>query len=237
MSARIVVRRAKEPLSQGFSRATRRGGLVIRSGRAAHETTLRASRAAPAPGTCTARCSARRSSSCSATRSTSPGPSWWSRSTAPGSTSITRSSRGCIEAIDRVLRPIVAAEERRAGAHLIGAPRAVTARDQVGLRALNDLLKAAFDQPGNAAAEPGRHPRGPAARATRSEQPGQIRSCPGPHPRASRRPPRRRPRLGRCGSSSRRCGFTQARSAPSRCSPTPSSSRPGLAWRSRPTPA
>ena len=38
--ARIVVRRAKEPLSQGFSRATRRGGLVIRSGRAAHETTL-----------------------------------------------------------------------------------------------------------------------------------------------------------------------------------------------------
>jgi hypothetical protein len=40
VSARIVVRRAKEPLSQGFSRATRRGGLVIRSGRAAHETTL-----------------------------------------------------------------------------------------------------------------------------------------------------------------------------------------------------
>ena len=34
------MRRAKEPLSQGFSRATRRGGLVIRSGRAAHETTL-----------------------------------------------------------------------------------------------------------------------------------------------------------------------------------------------------
>ena len=40
VTARIVVRRAKEPLSQGFSRATRRGGLVIRSGRAAHETTL-----------------------------------------------------------------------------------------------------------------------------------------------------------------------------------------------------
>jgi hypothetical protein len=40
VAARIIVRRAKEPLSQGFSRATRRGGLVIRSGRAAHETTL-----------------------------------------------------------------------------------------------------------------------------------------------------------------------------------------------------
>src|SRR3954449_10959070 len=62
------------------------------------------------------------------------------------------------QAIDRLLRPIVAAEEKRAGAHLIGAPRAVSARDQVGLRALNDLLKAAFDQPGSAAAEPGDHP-------------------------------------------------------------------------------
>src|SRR5204862_6970037 len=38
--AKVVVRRSKEPLSQGFSRATRRGGLVIRSGCAAHETTL-----------------------------------------------------------------------------------------------------------------------------------------------------------------------------------------------------
>ena len=140
------------------------------------------------------------------------------------------------EAIDRVLSPIVAAEERRAGAHLIGAPRAVTARDQVGLRALNDLLKAAFDQPGNAAAEPGQHPADQSP-AQPSERPGQHRSCPRPHPRASRRPPRRRPRLGRCGSNSRRCGFTRARSAPSRCSPTPSSSRRGLAWRSRPTPA
>lgn len=61
-------------------------------------------------------------------------------------------------AIDRVLRPIVATQERRAGAHLIGAARAVTARDQVGLRALNDLLKAAFDQPGSAAAQPGTDP-------------------------------------------------------------------------------
>ena len=61
-------------------------------------------------------------------------------------------------AIDRVLRPIVMAEERRAGAHLIGAPRAVTARDQVGLRALNDALKAAFDQPGTAGGQHGTSP-------------------------------------------------------------------------------
>ena len=61
-------------------------------------------------------------------------------------------------AIDRVLRPIVMAEERRAGAHLLGAPRAVTARDQVGLRALNDALKAAFDQPGTAGGQQGSSP-------------------------------------------------------------------------------
>jgi hypothetical protein len=61
-------------------------------------------------------------------------------------------------AIDRVLKPIVTAEERRAGAHLIAAPRAVAARDQVGLRALNDLLKSAFEQPGRAAADPSDQP-------------------------------------------------------------------------------
>ncbi len=62
------------------------------------------------------------------------------------------------QALDRVLRPIVQAEERRSGAHLIGAPKAVSARDQVGLKALNDLLRSAFDQPGIAGAEPGEQP-------------------------------------------------------------------------------
>ena len=73
-----------------------------------------------------------------------------------------------------MLRPIVQAEERRAGAHLIGAPKAVTARDQVGLRALNDLLKAAFDQPGIAAAEPGDQPA--------SKPPTADRAAPEPEP-------------------------------------------------------
>lgn len=40
ITARIVVRRSAEALSAGFSRATRRSGLTIRSGRSAHETTL-----------------------------------------------------------------------------------------------------------------------------------------------------------------------------------------------------
>ncbi len=61
-------------------------------------------------------------------------------------------------AIDRVLKPIVADEERRASAHLIGTARAITARDQVGLRALNDALKAAFDHPGSSGREPGSAP-------------------------------------------------------------------------------
>jgi hypothetical protein len=61
-------------------------------------------------------------------------------------------------AVDRVLRPIVAAEERRAGAHLVRAGRTVHARDQVGLRALNDVLRNAFDAPGGAGFERGGEP-------------------------------------------------------------------------------
>lgn len=40
ITARIVVRRAAQPIPLGPSRAARRGGLVVRSGRAAHEATL-----------------------------------------------------------------------------------------------------------------------------------------------------------------------------------------------------
>ena len=52
----------------------------------------------------------------------------------------------------------MAEEERRAGAHLIRPGSALRARDQVGLRALNDILKGAFDNPGKAASEPGTKP-------------------------------------------------------------------------------
>ncbi|MHB8491533.1 MAG: hypothetical protein ACYDA6_04865, partial [Solirubrobacteraceae bacterium] len=60
--------------------------------------------------------------------------------------------------IDRVLRPIVAAEERRAGAHLVRPGGTIRARDQVGLRALNDALKNAFDTPGNSGFQAGGQP-------------------------------------------------------------------------------
>jgi hypothetical protein len=155
VSARIVVRRSREPLSAGFSRATRRGGLVVRSGRAAHETTLASFEGRP--GTrhlygevhCEAIEAIQREA--------------LGRRRPELAVKVDRSGlnehhpvvKRLYAAIDRVLAPIVAAEERRAGAHLITPPSALAARDQVGLRALNDALRAAFEQPGNAAAQPG----------------------------------------------------------------------------------
>ena len=53
-------------------------------------------------------------------------------------------------AVERVLRPLVEAEERRAGARVVRAGRAIRARDEMGLKALNDALRAAFDAPGSA---------------------------------------------------------------------------------------
>jgi hypothetical protein len=58
--------------------------------------------------------------------------------------------RRLYEATSRILKPVIAAEERRAGAHVVKAGRAVQARDAVGLRALNDVLRTAFDAPGSA---------------------------------------------------------------------------------------
>jgi len=158
VTARIVVRRSNEPLSQGFSRATRRGGLVIRSGRAAHETTL-----AGSEGRAGARhlygeliCEAIEQLQRDALDK--PRPELVVKVDRSGLNEHHPLVIALYAAIDKVLKPIVAAEERRAGAHLIGAPRAVTARDQVGLRALNDLLKTAFDQPGSTGTDPGDQP-------------------------------------------------------------------------------
>ena len=158
ISVRIIVRRAKEPLSQGFSRATRRGGLVVRSGRAAHETTL-----ASFEGRAGTRhlygevfCDAIEQLQRDALNR--PRPELVVKVDRSGLNEYHPIVARLYAAIDRVLRPIVVAEERRAGAHLIGAPRAVTARDQVGLRALNDALKAAFDQPGTAGGQHGTSP-------------------------------------------------------------------------------
>src|SRR5260370_23669587 len=52
--------------------------------------------------------------------------------------------------LESILGPMVEAEERRAGSRLVRAGKEITARDEVGLRALNDALRTAFDAPGSA---------------------------------------------------------------------------------------
>jgi hypothetical protein len=156
--ARVVVRRSKDPLSQGFSRATRRGGLVIRSGRAAHETTLASFEGRPGARHLHGEVFCDAIEQLQRDALERPRPELVVKVDRSGLNEHHPVVAALYGAIDRVLRPIVAAEERRAGAHLIGAARAVTARDQVGLRALNDLLKSAFDQPGTTGAEPGDAP-------------------------------------------------------------------------------
>ncbi len=158
VSAQIVVRRAKEPLSQGFSRATRRGGLLICSGRAAHETTLAGCEGRPGARHLygEVRCEAIERLQRAALER--PRPELVVRVDRSGLNEHHPLVAALYAAIDRTLKPIVVAEERRADSNRIGAPKAVTARDQVGLRALNDLLRSGFDQPGSAGGQPGEDP-------------------------------------------------------------------------------
>jgi hypothetical protein len=158
ISARVVVRRAKDPLSQGFSRATRRGGLVIRSGRAAHETTLAGFEGRPGTRHLYGEVYCEAIEQLQRDALDKPRPELVVKVDRSGLNEHHPVVAHLYAAIDRVLKPIVAAEERRAGAHLITATRAVTARDQVGLRALNELLKTAFEQPGRAGSDPGEDP-------------------------------------------------------------------------------
>ena len=174
VTTRIVVRRAKEPLSQGFSRATRRGGLVIRSGRAAHETTLAGFEGRPGTRHLHGEVFCDAIEQLQRDALDKPRPELVVKVDRSGLNEHHPIVARLYQTIDRVPRPIVQAEERRASSHLIGAPKAVTARDQVGLRALNDLLKAAFDQPGTAASEPGTHTAdtAPTQTAATTEEPG-----------------------------------------------------------------
>jgi hypothetical protein len=156
--ARVIVRRAAEPIAMSPSRATRLGGLVIRSGRAAHETTL-----AGHEGELGARhlygeviCEALEGLQRAALES--PRPNVLVKVDRSGLNEHHPTVQKLHAGIERVLRPVIAAEERRAGAHLVRPGRAVQARDQVGLRALNDVLRGAFDAPGGAGFERGGTP-------------------------------------------------------------------------------
>ncbi|MCA1677491.1 MAG: hypothetical protein LC777_00345 [Actinobacteria bacterium] len=155
VKARISVRRAAVPFTLGPSRATRRGGLVIRSGRAAHEATLAGHEGRPGALRLygEVRCEAIEQLQREALDS--PRPQVVVRVDRGGLNEHHPVVRDLYAAIDGVLRPIVADEERRAGAHLVSPGKEIAARDGEGLRALNDALRAAFETPGKAAAEPG----------------------------------------------------------------------------------
>jgi hypothetical protein len=150
VSARIVVRRAAQPISLGPSRATRRGGLVVRSGRAAHEATLAGLEGHPGARHLFGEVWCEAIESLQRRALDAPRPQVVVRVDRSGLNDGHEFVKRLYAAIERVLRPIVEREQRRAGAHLVSAGRAIKARDEVGLRALNDALRSAFDAPGAA---------------------------------------------------------------------------------------
>jgi len=158
MRARITVRRSAQPLSAGMSRATRQGGLVVRSGRAAHESTFASHEGAPGTRSLygEVRCDALEDLQRDALQI--PRPQVVVKVDRSGLNDNHPIVKALYAAIDDVLRPIVAAEERRTRAHLVQAGGALRARDQVGLRALNEILKGTFDTPGKAGFESGTTP-------------------------------------------------------------------------------
>lgn len=158
VNARIVVRRAAEPFTLGPSRATRLGGLVVRSGRAAHEATLAGYEGRPGARRLYGEAHCEAIEELQRRALDGPRPQVVVRVDRGGLNEHHPITQQLHAAIDRVLRPIVADEERREGAHLIAPGKAVKARDQQGLRALNDALKAAFEAPGRAAFTAGGRP-------------------------------------------------------------------------------
>jgi hypothetical protein len=141
-----------------MSRATRLSGLVVRSGRAAHESTFASHEGLPGTRHLygEVRCDAVDDLQRAALDR--PRPQLVVKVDRSGLNDNHPIVKALYAAIDRILRPIVADEERRAGAHLVRAGGALRARDLVGLRALNDALRGAFDTPGRAAFAVGVHP-------------------------------------------------------------------------------
>lgn len=169
--ARITVRRSAQPLSAGMSRATRQGGLVVRSGRAAHESTLASHEGAPGTRNLygEVRCDALEALQRDALQR--PRPQVVVKVDRSGLNDNHPIVKALYAAIDDVLRPIVAAEERRTRAHLVRAGGALRARDLVGLRALNDILKGTFDTPGKAGFESGTTPTDRSAVSAAPDEP------------------------------------------------------------------
>jgi hypothetical protein len=157
VTARVTVRRAADPIPLSPSRATRLGGLLILSGRAAHETTLGSFEGAPGARHLFGEVRCEAIETLQRRALDSPRPQVVVRVDRSGLNEHHPMVRHLNTAVDRVLGPIVAEEERRAGAHVVRAGRALRVRDEVGLRALNDALRNAFDAPGSAGFAPGGH--------------------------------------------------------------------------------
>ncbi len=154
ITARIIVRRSARPLPAGTSRATRLGGLVVCSGRAAHESTYASYEGHPGARHLYGEVRCDHLEQLQRQALDRPRPQLVVRVDRSGLNDHHPTVKALYDAIDRVLRPIVAAEEKRAGAHLVRPGSALKARDQVGLKALNDALKSAFDTPGKVASGP-----------------------------------------------------------------------------------
>jgi hypothetical protein len=149
-TARITVRRSAQPIPLSTPRATRRGGLVIRSGRAAHETTMAGLEGRPGARHLYGEVSCEAIERLQRAALESPRPQVVVRVDRGGLNDAHPLAQRLYAAIEKVVRPIIDAEEFRAGARLVRPGRAVKARDEIGLRALNDALRTAFDAPGKA---------------------------------------------------------------------------------------
>ncbi len=235
ITARIIVRRSARPLPAGTSRATRLGGLVVCSGRAAHESTYASYEGHPGARHLYGEVRCDHLEQLQRQALDRPRPQLVVRVDRSGLNDHHPTVKALYDAIDRVLRPIVAAEEKRAGAHLVRPGSALKARDQVGLKALNDALKSAFDTPGKVASGPSGAAAGEsptvgeqAERPTRlkgaTSRPStnQTRPTSPPNPASQLSPGRSR----RCASSRRWCACIPASAAASPCSQTPDRSHP-----------
>jgi hypothetical protein len=150
IEAQVVVRRAADPIPMNPARALRRGGLVIRSGRAAHETTLVGYEGRAGARHLFGEVWCPEIESLQREALASPRPQVVVRVDRSGLNENHPIVKRLYSELERVLRPLVEDEERRAGAHVVKTRRELLARDRVGLRALNDVLRSAFDSPGAA---------------------------------------------------------------------------------------
>jgi hypothetical protein len=123
VSARFVVRRSAHPIPLSPSRATRRGGLVVRSARAAHEATLVGLESRPGARHLYGEVWCDVIGHLQREALDAPRPQVAVRVDRSGLNDSHALVQRLYAALERILRPIVEAEERRAGARLVRAGR------------------------------------------------------------------------------------------------------------------